>query len=69
MMGVEGTVAVLVTVDASGQVRDTQVEQSGGSGLDAAALKAVASKRFHPAQRAGRAVDSTVTVRIRYVLE
>jgi TonB family protein len=69
MMGIEGTVAVLVTVDASGQVRDTEVRQSGGGGFDAAALKAIESKRFHPAQRAGRAVDSTVTVRIRYVLE
>jgi TonB family protein len=69
MMGVEGTVSVLVTVDASGHVRGTEVKQSAGRGFDAATLEAITARRFHPAQRAGHAVDSTVTVRIRYELE
>jgi protein TonB len=58
--GIEGTVVVLLQIDASGAVTAAHVERSSGSGmLDDAALRQLAKWRFAPARRSGRAVPGT----------
>lgn len=68
--GDQGTVVLVVQVDAAGEVRDVEmVTSSGFRPLDAAAIEAARSWRFRPAERDGQPVASTVrapvTFRIR----
>lgn len=53
---VEGDVAVEIVVDREGRVIEARVTRPAGHGFDEAALVAVRSYRFSPAQREGRAV-------------
>ena len=53
---VEGDVGVEIVVDREGRVVDARVARPAGHGFDEAALVAVRSYRFSPAQREGRAV-------------
>jgi protein TonB len=63
----EGTVLLLVAVDASGHVTNASLQQSCGyTTLDRAALAAVKSWRFSPARQLDRAVAATVVVPIRF---
>lgn len=63
----EGTVLLLVSVDATGRVTSASVQKTCGHGvLDRAALDAVRSWRFVPAQQMDRAVPATVEVPIRF---
>lgn len=58
--GIEGTVIVLLEIDAEGAVTAAHVERSSGSSLlDDAALQRLAGWRFHAARRAGVAVPGT----------
>ena len=58
--GIEGEVMVLLEIDESGVVTAAHVERSSGSSqLDDAALQKLATWRFEPARRAGRAVRGT----------
>lgn len=57
--GLEGTVMLRLTIDASGRVADVEVvESSGHAELDEAAVEAVRKWRGEPARRNGRPVLS-----------
>jgi TonB family protein len=60
----EGEVLVEVLFTADGQVRPLRVIRGLGHGLDEAAQRAAAQIRFKPAQRDGRAVDSTAVLHV-----
>lgn len=67
--GIEGTVLVRVTISAEGNIMAVLVHQSSGNAsLDAAALKAVRSWAFMPAQRDGKAIASIVQLPVRFNL-
>jgi TonB family protein len=69
MLGREGVVVLLVTVDDRGGVRDVEVRESSGGGFEGAAREAARGARFRPAERGGQHVASTVTLRVRFRLE
>lgn len=59
--GVEGTVVVLLDVDADGQVTGARVDvSSGNSSLDEAAVKKLATWTFAPARRDGTAEAAVI---------
>jgi TonB family protein len=66
--GIEGTVALDIVVDASGNVSDVKVAKSLDPGLDANAVKTVRNWRFEPGTRDGRAVRVAVHVEINFKL-
>ncbi len=67
--GWEGLVALRVRISAAGEVEDASVEQSSGHGvLDQAALAAVKTWRFRPAQEGRRAVAGVARVPIEFRL-
>ncbi|MFZ1388281.1 MAG: energy transducer TonB [Thiolinea sp.] len=67
--GIEGTVLIRVTISADGSIMAARVHQSSGnSSLDAAALKAVRSWSFMPAQRDGKSIPSIVQLPVRFNL-
>ena len=67
-MKLEGEVLVRVLFTAAGDVRVLDVVRGLGHGLDENALRAAQQIKFKPAQRDGRPVDSTATVRIVFQL-
>ena len=69
MLGREGRVSLLVTVDPDGVVRGVQVTRSAGEAFDAAARRAVEATPFRPAERRGLPVASTVTVNVSFELD
>lgn len=68
--GLEGTVTLMVLVDASGRPVEVEVERSSGHReLDRAARDQVMAQwRFHPAQRDGRAVAAYALVPVVFKL-
>jgi protein TonB len=52
-----GTVRAVIVVDAEGRVRDAEVVEGLGMGLDEAAIEAVRKWRFSPGCKDGRAVN------------
>ena len=67
---VEGRVVVRVRVGVDGRVLSASVRQTSRyPAFDEAALTAIRRWRFHPARRAGRAVESEVNVPVRFRLE
>ncbi len=65
----EGTVVLLVALDANGRADSIDVKQSSGfSILDDAATRAVRRWKFDPAQSGGRPVPSKVQVPVRFQL-
>lgn len=67
--GWEGLVALRVRISAVGAVENVSVEQSSGHGvLDQAALAAVKTWRFRPAQEGRRAVAGVARVPIEFRL-
>ena len=67
--GIEGTVIVRAQVSPQGQAISVQVHQSSGHlSLDAAALKAVRTWEFIPAQRDGQSIASIVQVPVNFNL-
>ena len=62
---VEAELPLEIVVDAWGSVVDARLLRHAGYGLDEAALRAVRSYRFSPAQRAGRGVS----VRMRWIVD
>ncbi len=50
--GIEGTVVLLVALDAEGKIEDVSVSEAAGHGFDEAALDAVRRMRFSPARTA-----------------
>ncbi|WP_048863183.1 energy transducer TonB, partial [Acidisphaera rubrifaciens] len=59
--GEQGRVVLLLRIGTEGAVLNAAVYQTSGSpDLDAAAMKAVMSWHFHPAQQDGFPVESTI---------
>lgn len=65
---IEGKVRVELTVDANGAVKNVKVLESLGHGLDEAALRAVQTATFEPAQQCGKPVSATFVLGIRFAL-
>lgn len=66
----EGTVLLLVSLDASGRVTEAAIRRTCGHGsLDRAALRAVRSWRFDPARQNGTAIAAQVEIPIRFRFE
>jgi TonB family protein len=65
---IEGEVILEVTFMAEGEVRVLRVVRGLGHGLDEAAIAASRAIKYRPAQRDGKAVDSTGTIRIQFEL-
>ena len=66
--GEQGTVGLLVHIDANGQVSAIGVAQSAGADLDVAAQQAVRQWRFRPGMRDGKPVDSQLMLRFSFIL-
>lgn len=66
--GIEGTVTVAVHVDPSGRVVDAQIEKSDNLIFNKTALQAIRLTTFEPAKRSGVAVDSWLTIPVRFYL-
>lgn len=67
--GVAGTVLLHVDVAADGTATNVDfAHRSGSAELDRAAMNAVRKWHFTPAKRNGKAVDSSVTVPVEFVL-
>ena len=65
----EGTVILLVAVNASGKAEAVNVKESSGfSTLDDAARDAVTRWKFDPARAAGEPIASKVEVPVRFQL-
>jgi TonB family protein len=62
----QGTVAVSVTIDETGQVRDPQIVESAGAILDEAVLASLRDWRFEPARKDGVKVKLRWLVRQTY---
>jgi TonB family protein len=63
-MKIEGEVLLEVEFGADGNITVMRIVRGLGHGLDEAAMRAVRSMRFKPAQRDGEAVDIRTTVNI-----
>lgn len=69
-LGIQGTVFVLVEVDASGKPSGVTVEKSSGNALlDAAAVETAKSWRFAPAMRDGKPFASRTRIPIDFKLQ
>ena len=67
--GIEGTVELEVSIDATGKVTDVEVARGLPFGLSEAAVDAVRRWTWKPAHAASGAVASRKTVRVRFVLK
>jgi len=65
---VQGTVQLLLVVDAEGKVSDAKVVKALDPGLDASALRTVRTWQFQPATRDGKPVPVKVTVEVDFRL-
>jgi protein TonB len=67
--GIEGTVVLLISIDAQGNVLDIKVERSSRNrDMDREAVQAARRWRFNPAVENGRPVASTVRVPVDFTL-
>jgi TonB family protein len=64
----QGTVVLMIVVDAHGMPRDIRVVKPLGLGLDEKAIEAVQKWRFRPAMKDGRAVNVEATVEVNFRL-
>jgi TonB family protein len=65
---IQGTVELLIIVEADGEVRVDNVRKSLGYGLDQRAIEAVRKWRFAPGRRDGRPVATWVSVLVNFSL-
>lgn len=65
---VQGTVMLVVTVTASGDVADAKVVKGLGSGLDEKAMEAVRTWKFKPGTEDGAPVKSEINVEVSFHL-
>lgn len=68
-LGVEGEVEARVVVLADGSVGRARLVASSDEAFTASVRDALASARFQPAERGGRAVASWLTLRLRFRME
>ena len=66
--GIEGTVELEVSIDASGKVTDVEVVRGLPLGLSEAATEAVRRWTYKPARGPNGPIASRKTVRIRFAL-
>lgn len=66
--GLDGSVVLRLTIDASGNVSDAEVVQSAGHGFDVAALAAARQFQFTPARQNGLPVAARIRYRYRFTL-
>ena len=64
----QGTTVIGLTVDANGSVRDPQILQPLGAGLDDKAIEAVSKWKFDPATKDGKPVPFTLAVQVDFHL-
>ena len=68
--GWEGLVSLKVSVGKSGSCLEVEIEKSSGHAiLDEAAVKAVKTWKFHPAQLGNMPIESIVRVPVRFYLD
>jgi protein TonB len=68
--GVEGTVVLDIVVGEDGHVRDVQVAQGLGHGLDQAAIAALHACQFSPGEKDGKPVAVKIRgFKIRFVMQ
>ncbi|MGO9010678.1 MAG: energy transducer TonB [Bryobacteraceae bacterium] len=65
---VQGTVILLVEIDANGRPRNIRVRQPLGFGLEERAVEAVGRWRFRPAYRNGKPVSCSAEVEVNFRL-
>jgi len=65
----QGTAVLSLVVDASGSVRDVQVIQPLGAGLDEKAIAAVNQWKFDPATKDGKPVPVAISVEVDFRLK
>ncbi|MBS0662348.1 MAG: TonB family protein [Verrucomicrobia bacterium] len=66
--GIEGEVTVSLVVDKDGVARDVAVEKSSRPEFEAPAVEAVRQWTFNPGKKGGRAVNTRITVPIRFAV-
>jgi protein TonB len=66
--GISGTVTVIFTVDSGGSVRDAEILNSTQRDFEGPALQAVLQWKFKPGKRAGRAVNTRMSLPIEFTL-
>ena len=64
----QGTVVLLLEIDATGHAQNIRVVRSLGLGLDERAMETVKTWRFKPASRDGRPVPATATIEVNFRL-
>jgi TonB family protein len=64
----QGTIVLILVIDASGLPTDLQIVRPLGLGLDEKAIEAVSRWKFRPAQRNGEPVASQVNVEVSFRL-
>lgn len=67
--GIEGTVILEILIDETGKVRSAKLIQGVGAGLDEAALEAIRSFEFEPAQMENKAVAVKIRYAYKFVLD
>jgi len=67
--GISGIVAVKVEIDENGAVTNCSVTKSSNSGFDDAAVKAVKTWKFKPAQKDGSPVKISLVIPIKFNIE
>ncbi|MCR6495081.1 energy transducer TonB [Thermomonas sp. S9] len=66
---IQGTAVLIISIDASGNVLDIEVERSSGNrNLDRAAMQAARKWRFNPEIKNGQKVASRVRVPVEFKL-
>ena len=66
--GIEGSVVLRLTIDATGRVIEAEVAEPAGHGFDESARRAASRTRYQPALRDGVAVPSRILTRIEFHL-
>ena len=64
----QGTVVLLIDIDAHGQAQNIRVLRSLGLGLDERAMETVKTWRFKPAYSDGKPVTATATIEVNFRL-
>lgn len=67
--GVSGIVAVKVEIDENGAVTNCTVSKSSNAGFDDAAIRAVKTWKFKPAQKDGAPVKISLVIPIKFNVE
>lgn len=67
--GIEGKVLIEATINEAGEIIDTQIIESLGTGCDGEAIRAIYSVRWKPATKQGVPVRSRVAIPISFRLQ